>query len=105
MNISSDMLKNISSVYISMNTPKHLSRTSNIPIRVLMQDLLTKEILRVIREAGEPIGTKGIIEQVKKKDKKATRTKVLLRLRELKGDKIQGKRFGSGKGAWVWWAK
>lgn len=70
-----------------------------------MDDLLSKDILKVIRQEKDPIDTKKVVEQIRKKDKTATRAKVLLRLRELKGSKIIGKRFGSGKGVWIWWSK
>ena len=68
-----------------------------------MDDVLTKEIINVIKASDSPMETTDIVKVIQKKDKSATRTKILLRLRELKGSKINGKIVGSGKGVWIWW--
>ena len=63
-------------------------------------DKLSNDILKIIRDSYEPLETKEI-ELILKK---VTRTKIMYRLNNLRGQgKINGKNVGSGKGAWIWW--
>ena len=65
-------------------------------------DKISKDILRILDKAGEPLETKEI-ELVLKN---VTRIKVLYRLNNLRGEGlIKGKPVGSGKGTWIWWKK
>ena len=65
-----------------------------------MKDRLSENIMEVMNRAGEPLETAEIISMVS-----ATRTKVLYRLRNIRGSLlIKGKAVGSGKQAWIWWA-
>ena len=64
------------------------------------QDKLKKRIFDILIKANQPLETK----EVELILKSATRTKVLYRLNDLRGEtKIQGKPVGSGKGTWIWW--
>lgn len=64
-------------------------------------DKTSEKILKIIKEVGEPLETREIEELLKKE----TRTKILYRLNNLRGDGlIKGKVVGSGKGTWIWWA-
>ena len=63
------------------------------------EDVISRKILKILAEAGEPLETKEIETLLKE-----TRVKVLYRLNLLRGDGlIKGKPVGSGKGAWIWW--
>jgi len=63
-------------------------------------DKLTEDIVKHIIDVNEPLETKEI-EQFFPTE---TRTKILYRLNQLRGDgKIKGKAIGSGKGTWIWW--
>ncbi len=63
-------------------------------------DKVSNKILEILREVDEPLETK----EVEKFLKKETRTKILYRLNNLRGDGlIKGKVVGSGKGTWIWW--
>lgn len=86
-----------------MISSKDLLSTSSIYLSIYMDDLLTKEIINTIKSSDAPLETFDIVSAVQKKDKTATRAKIMLRLRELKGSKINGKLIGSGKGVWIWW--
>jgi repressor of nif and glnA expression len=67
-----------------------------------MQNGLSKKILNVIESAGEPLETK----EVESKLKKFSRTMILYRLNNLRGEGlIKGKRIGPGKGVWIWWKR
>jgi len=67
-----------------------------------MQNGLSKKILQIIESAGEPLETK----EVQGKLKEFTRTMILYRLNNLRGDGlIKGKRIGPGKGVWIWWQR
>ncbi len=69
-----------------------------------MNDDLSEQIYKIIKKSKEPYETKEVIEKLDRKD--ATRVKVLDRLKNLRGErKIEGKRVGPGKGAWIWWTK
>ncbi len=64
-------------------------------------DDISESILKLINTAEEPFETKEIEEKL---SKKTTRTKVLHRLNNLRGDGlIKGKFVGPGKGVWIWW--
>jgi len=90
---------------MSMNTPKYLIRTSDLLLPVPMDDKLSKEIIKIIKQAKKPLQTPEVVKRVKAVDPTATRIRVLQRLRELKGTEIDGELIGSGKGVWIWWAK
>ena len=65
-------------------------------------DTTSKRILKILREASEPLETKEL--ELILKD--VTRVKLLYRLNMLRGDGlIKGKVVGSGKGTWIWWCK
>jgi repressor of nif and glnA expression len=67
-----------------------------------MQNGLSKKILNVIESAGEPLETK----EVESKLKDFSRTMILYRLNNLRGEGlIRGKRIGPGKGVWIWWKR
>jgi repressor of nif and glnA expression len=69
-------------------------------------DILSKEILKLIDESSEPLETKEIENELKRKTKDITRTRVFYRLMLLRGENlIFGKFVGSGKGVWIWWKK
>ena len=69
-------------------------------------DTLSKEILKLIDESKEPFETKEIENELKKKTKDITRTRVFYRLMLLRGENlISGKFVGPGKGVWIWWKK
>ncbi len=63
-------------------------------------DLLTQRILKHLIRLQEPLETK----EIESFFPTETRTKILYRLNQLRGDgKIKGKAIGSGKGTWIWW--
>ena len=63
-------------------------------------DTTSKNILKAIKEADEPLETKEL-ELILKN---VTRVKLLYRLNNLRGEGlIKGKQVGSGKGTWIWW--
>lgn len=63
-------------------------------------DKSSKNILTILKKSNEPLETKEI-ELVLKS---VTRTKILYRLNNLRGEGlIKGKQVGSGKGCWIWW--
>lgn len=63
-------------------------------------DTTSKNILKVLKDAEEPLETKEI-ELILKN---VTRVKLLYRLNNLRGEGlIKGKQVGSGKGTWIWW--
>lgn len=66
----------------------------------LLKEADTNLILKTIENSREPLETK----EIQEKNKKITRTKLLYRLFNLRGEnKIHGKQIGAGKGTWVWW--
>ena len=76
------------------------------PYKINMEDELSKVLLKTINEANEPLETKEVVEKVKEFVQDATRTKVVNRLSNLRGDGvIKGKFVGPGKGVWIWWRK
>lgn len=67
-----------------------------------MQNGLSKKILQIIESVGEPLETK----EVEGKLREFSRTMILYRLNNLRGDGlIKGKRVGPGKGVWIWWKR
>lgn len=67
-----------------------------------MKNKLSEEILNVIKNAEDPLETKEVTGLLDREN--ATRTKVIERLKDLRGErKIEGKRVGPGKGVWIWW--
>ena len=64
------------------------------------EDKLSQRVLKAVTEADAPLETMEILEFLKG----VTRTKVLYRLHNLRGEGlIKGKAVGSGKQAWIWW--
>lgn len=69
-------------------------------------DDISKQALRIINEAEQPLETKEIGELISKKVKGVTRTKLFYRLNNLRGEGlIKGRFIGPGKGVWIWWKK
>ena len=67
-------------------------------------DELEQETLKIINDSDEPLETKEIMELVSKQIKDVTRTKLINRLNNLRGEGlIKGKFIGPGKGVWIWW--
>jgi len=66
-----------------------------------MEDEISKRILNMLKKSKEPLEMADIQKQIPD----ATRTKIMYRLNDLRGEgKIKGKRIGAGgKGVWVWW--
>jgi len=68
------------------------------------RDELKSAILKFVQKADMPLETKEIIEAISKKYHSATRTKIVYRLNDLRGEGlIKGKFAGPGKGVWIWW--
>ena len=69
------------------------------------RDPIKQLVLRIIDSSESPLETKEIVDLAKKQDSTLTRTIVLKRLSDLRGDlALKGKYVGSGKGVWVWWS-
>ena len=69
-------------------------------------DKLEQETLKIINDTDEPLETKEIMELVSKQIKNVTRTKLINRLNNLRGEGlIKAKFIGPGKGVWIWWRK
>lgn len=67
-------------------------------------DELSNVISTIVKKSNEPLETKEIEEKLSNIQKHVTRTKVLYRLNNLRGDGIiRGKFVGPGKGVWIWW--
>lgn len=67
-------------------------------------DEIREEILNIMKTSDEPLETEEIVSRIRSKYGEATRTKVMYRLNNLRGEgKIQGKMLGAGKGVWIWW--
>ncbi|MFC1697305.1 hypothetical protein ACFL1H_03160 [Nanoarchaeota archaeon] len=65
-------------------------------------DKISRNILKILDEKGEPLETK----EIELSMKSVTRTKILYRLSYMRGEGlIRGKVVGSGKGTWIWWTK
>ena len=70
------------------------------------KDKISATIEKVIVESNEPLETKEVQEKIQQSLGDVTRTKVLYRLNDLRGQgTISGKFVGSGKGVWIWWKK
>ena len=71
-----------------------------------MNDLITKKVLETIDNSNEVLETKEILEQLQISLDKTTRTKLVYRLNNLRGEGlIKGKFIGPGRGVWIWWKK
>jgi repressor of nif and glnA expression len=69
-----------------------------------MKDKIADEILKIINGSKTPLETKEISEQLKNGMGDISRSKLIYRLGNLRGDgEIFGKSVGSGKGVWIWW--
>jgi len=67
-----------------------------------MQNNIAKRILELVESSDEPLETMEIVEKLKD----ISRTMILYRLHDLRGEGlIKGKRVGGGKGVWIWWRK
>lgn len=65
-------------------------------------DRTIEAIIKIINSHDEPMET-GELQEILSN---VTRNKILLRLRDLRGDGlIRGKRVGAAKGTWIWWRK
>ena len=63
-------------------------------------DSLSKKLVEIIKKSNEPLETVEVT-NILKSD---TRSKILYRLVNLRGDGlIKGKQVGSGKQTWIWW--
>ena len=72
----------------------------------MMEDDLSKILLRVINEAPEPLETKEVEKRASEFVGGVTRTKVYPRLSNLRGGGvIKGKFIGPERGVWIWWKK
>jgi len=68
----------------------------------ILKEVDTNLILKTIENSDEPLETK----EIQEKNKKITRTKLIYRLFNLRGESlIKGKQIGAGKGSWIWWKK
>lgn len=66
------------------------------------RDKTIESIMNLINNSHEPLETKEFEEKLPKE----TRTKILYRLKELRGEGlIGGKMVGASKGTWIWWKK
>jgi len=66
----------------------------------IYRDKTSEKMLKILNKSDSPLETKEI--EIILKD--CTRTKILYRLNNLRGDGlIKGKSIGSGKGTWIWW--
>lgn len=71
-----------------------------------MEDKIKKAIAEIINKSPQPLETKEIHVNLERAVGKVSRSKLLYRLNDLRGDgEIQGKSIGSGKGVWIWWKK
>jgi len=70
------------------------------------KDKITKVIENVVSMSKEPLETKEVFEKTLHSLNDVTRSKVMYRLNDLRGQgEIFGKSVGSGKGVWIWWKK
>ena len=82
-----------------MDEPTHYYRNK-------MDDEISKIVLKLIKNAKEPLETKEVEKLVRKILKNVTRTKLFYRLTMLRAEGlIKGKFVGPGKGVWIWWKK
>lgn len=65
---------------------------------------MSQAIVEIIRDSSEPLETMEVYDKFKESAGEISRSKLLYRLNDLRGDgEIQGKSVGSGKGVWIWW--
>ena len=71
-----------------------------------MSDAYKDAILKILKASKEPLETKEVQTLTGQSGTKGvTRSKVLYRLNDLRGEgEIKGKSVGPGKGVWIWWA-
>lgn len=70
------------------------------------KDEITKVIENVVTTSKEPLETKEVFEKTQQSLNDVSRSKVMYRLNDLRGQgEIFGKSVGSGKGVWIWWKK
>jgi len=68
------------------------------------KDEIKSKIVNIVNQSNEPLETKEIEEKIKKSIGDVSRSKLMYRLNDLRGEgQIYGKYVGSGKGAWIWW--
>lgn len=71
-----------------------------------MEDKIKKVIADIVTKSSQPLETKEIHENLERAVGKVSRSKLLYRLNDLRGEgEIHGKNIGSGKGVWIWWKK
>lgn len=71
-----------------------------VAVSMRSKDKIAETILIIINNSEEPLETKDIEMKIPEE----TRTKILYRLRDLRGEGlINGKKIGAGKGTWIWW--
>jgi len=69
-----------------------------------MRDKIADEILKIINGSKTPLETKEVSERLRQGMGDISRSKLIYRLSNLRGDgEISGKSVGSGKGVWIWW--
>jgi len=72
----------------------------------MMEDQISELILKMINIAKSPLETKEVQRTLNGKMPNVSRSKILYRLNNLRGEgEIEGKYVGSGKGVWIWWKK
>ena len=70
------------------------------------KDKITKVVASVVATSKEPLETKEVFEKTQRTLNDVSRSKVMYRLNDLRGQgEIFGKSVGSGKGVWIWWKK
>ena len=70
------------------------------------RDKIAKVVENVVATSKEPLETKEVFERTQQSLGEVSRSKVMYRLNDLRGQgEIFGKSVGSGKGVWIWWKK
>lgn len=77
--------------------------------RYHFEDQTSRDLWSILQIQDEPMETVELTEFINDKlaerGEKITRSIVFYRLSHLRADRIiEGKRIGSGKGTWIWWA-
>jgi repressor of nif and glnA expression len=91
-------------VFIDNLTDRLIDGPATLYIENEMKDKIADEILKIINGSKTPLETKEISEQLKNEVGDISRSKLIYRLSNLRGDgEIFGKSVGSGKGVWIWW--
>ena len=71
---------------------------------LMEKDEIRSKIKNIVNQSSEPLETKEIQEKMKKSIGDISRSKLMYRLNNLRGEgQIYGKYVGSGKGVWIWW--